>query len=395
MRVVQIDQPAAASSESQVMDKLHAFFVTLEYLNICEFSLADLEEWRHESRGLALLLTVDTLIRKKVHRVSSDQRKKFTAFSAALVEVLTNHKQLWNDARSSAELDKFKQALQIAPATPVTKKRQRSASGSPAKKSPKALKNQARRARQKEQLKEAKKLMASQGGKTSSPKKVTRDERVPAREWQSITSFKYQGPRHCPFYNCSLGCRFEVTSPRTSTFVWSAAKSTPGVATAELTSSSAAPLEQPPGSWEASAQRLDDDQRSCVSDRNRSLGCQSKWPEWDSVLFNLPDTLKQAPFFLELFAGTAGLTEAVFLQGVPVLPPVDITSSKLVTHPQDVVDLDFWIILMDIIALGVVFFFTVAHRVTRSLIQLGRMMWWPATIALISSAHGVGLFGCG
>ena len=34
LRVVMVDQPAAASSESQVMDKLHAFFITLEYLNI-------------------------------------------------------------------------------------------------------------------------------------------------------------------------------------------------------------------------------------------------------------------------------------------------------------------------------------------------------------------------
>ena len=73
LRVVMVDQPSAASSETQVIDKLHSFFVTLEYLNICEFSfaagplkyLAELEEWRHENRGLALLLTVDTLIRKK------------------------------------------------------------------------------------------------------------------------------------------------------------------------------------------------------------------------------------------------------------------------------------------------------------------------------------------
>ena len=39
LRVVMIDQPSAASSEAQVMDKLHAFFITLEYLNICEFSV--------------------------------------------------------------------------------------------------------------------------------------------------------------------------------------------------------------------------------------------------------------------------------------------------------------------------------------------------------------------
>ena len=61
LRVVAIDQPVAATSETQVMDKLHAFFVTLEYLNICDFSakagplryLSELEEWRHENRGLA------------------------------------------------------------------------------------------------------------------------------------------------------------------------------------------------------------------------------------------------------------------------------------------------------------------------------------------------------
>ena len=117
LKVVQVDQPTHAASESQVMDKLHAFFVALEYLNICEFSykagplqyLSDLEEWRHENRGLALLLAADTLIRK-VYRLNSDHKQAYQTFSSALLEVLRNHKQLWNDARSSAELDKFKQA---------------------------------------------------------------------------------------------------------------------------------------------------------------------------------------------------------------------------------------------------------------------------------------------
>ena len=132
----------------KLKDKLHAFFVALEYLNICEFTVAagplkylsELEEWRHENRGLALLLTVDTLIRKKVHRLNHDRRKEFSTFSKALVEVLTNHKQIWNDARSSAELDKFKQAGHQDPATPVrSAKRSRSLSDneeSPTKPSP-------------------------------------------------------------------------------------------------------------------------------------------------------------------------------------------------------------------------------------------------------------------
>ena len=212
LKVVAIDQPSPAASEQQVMDKLHAFFVTLEYLNICDFSIAagplqylsDLEEWRHENRGLALLLTVDSLIRKKVHRLSSDQRKKFTTYSSALLEVLNHHKQLWNDARSSAELDRFKQAHQAeAPKTPPMK-RQRSTSPPSGTKSAKARKNKARRERAKTLLKQAK----TQAMSSNQPRTAARDERVPAKERSKITSFKYSGPRRCPFYNCSLGCRF-------------------------------------------------------------------------------------------------------------------------------------------------------------------------------------------
>ena len=216
LRVVTVDQPVAASSENQVMDKLHAFFITLEYLNICEFTykagplkyLAELEEWRHENRGLALLLAADSLIRKKVHRVSSDQRKKFGTFSAALLEVLQNHKQLWNDARSSAELDKFKQASTASlPSTPV-KKRSRSPSGSVPKTSPKAKKNRARRARHKAQVQQAREVLKSNEKERPETQKSARDARVPSAEWQKISSFKYSGPKRCPFFNCSLGCRF-------------------------------------------------------------------------------------------------------------------------------------------------------------------------------------------
>ena len=217
IKVVSVDQPVQAASESQVIDKLHAFFVALEYLNICEFTtaagplkyLAELEEWRHENRGLALLLAVDSLIRRKVHRLNHDSRKTYPTFSAALLEVLSNHKQLWNDARSSAELDKFKQAgHQSQDLTPVrSTKRTRSEDEdvSPPRSSPKTKKNKARRERQKALVAKAK-LQLSPGSKED--KKKGKDERVPAKEWATITSFKYSGKRRCPFFNCSLGCRF-------------------------------------------------------------------------------------------------------------------------------------------------------------------------------------------
>ena len=218
LRVVTVDQPAVAASESQVMDKLHAFFVALEYLNICDFTaargplkyLSELEEWRHENKGLALLLAVDSLIRKKVHRLNHDQRKSFPTFSSALLEVLQNHKQLWNDARSSAELDKFKQAGQQAPSTPPrgSKRVLEELDDSPSKLSPKTRKNRARRERQKSVLARAKAALAEPKHARREASKVTKDARVPASEWAAITAFKYSGKRRCPFYNCSLGCRF-------------------------------------------------------------------------------------------------------------------------------------------------------------------------------------------
>ena len=215
IKVVAVDQPVQAASEAQVLDKLHAFFVALEYLNICEFTVAagplkylsELEEWRHENRGLALLLTVDTLIRKKVHRSNHDRRKDFSTFSKALVEVLTNHKQIWNDARSSAELDKFKQAGHQDPATPVrSAKRSRSLSDneeSPTKPSPKKNRNKARTERQKALLAKAKAALSS-----SPAKKPTRGGRIREKERKVITGFKYSGKRRRPFFNSSRGCGF-------------------------------------------------------------------------------------------------------------------------------------------------------------------------------------------
>ncbi|CAE7635401.1 TGFBRAP1, partial [Symbiodinium necroappetens] len=99
------------------MDRLHVFFVAHEYLKICNFLveagplkyLSELEEWRHKNKGLS-----------KVYKFSNDKWKDFPTFSSALKEVLQNHKQLENDARSTAELDKFKQTqIYVSPTAPA------------------------------------------------------------------------------------------------------------------------------------------------------------------------------------------------------------------------------------------------------------------------------------
>lgn len=99
------------------------------------------------------------------------------------------------------------------------------------------------------------------------------------------------------------------------------------------------------------------DAGQCAPDLPKAaLGSQSELPRWDDVLADLSVTARQGPYFLELFAGEAGLTEAVHLQGVPVLPPVDIVRSELVTEPRDLVDVVFWHQILQLISLGLVFF---------------------------------------
>ena len=143
---------------------------------------------------------LDSLIRKKVYRLNSDHRKTYSM----LLEVLTNHKQLWNDARSSAELDKFRQAGQnSAPTTPPRRSTKRDRSESVPELSGKAKKNKAQRERAKKTLQQAREHLSN--AKRDPPKK---DARVPSAEWAKLSSFKYSGKKRCMWYNCSLGCRF-------------------------------------------------------------------------------------------------------------------------------------------------------------------------------------------
>ena len=362
IRVVAVDQPVQAASESQVIDKLHAFFVALEYLNICEFTtgagplryLAELEEWRHENRGLALLLTVDTLIRRKTHRLNHDQRKSFPTFSSALLEVLTNHKQLWNDARSSAELDKFKQAGQQHPETPVrAPKRQLSDDDSPiVKPSSKAKRNKARRERHKVLLAKAKASSADNGSKPAGGK-AHKDARVPSAEWDKITSFKYNGKRRCPFYNCSMGCRFGDSCRHAHVCV-ECGKDHPWHG-----NHWARDLQPPPGVWLAprGSEPEPKGTNDHVEDPLVTVPTEDPpvWNSWQDVPKDPREVATFGRWFVEVFSGTARLTQTVRGK-VPCLPPIDITLCAAIPFAFDVVDLDQWEFFMQLIFFGCIFF---------------------------------------
>ena len=80
------------------------------------------------------------------------------------------------------------------------------------------------------------------------------------------------------------------------------------------------------------------------------------WSSWREVPRNAREVAQYGPFFVELFSGTARLTQCVRALGVPCLPPIDIMPSPFVSDPQDVVDLEFWEFFMELVWLGAVVF---------------------------------------
>ena len=123
LSISRADQPDPVTDVTTLFNRLHAFFMSLEYLNICAFSraegplkyLQELEQFRSECPGLPFLMAADRAIRKKIFRLLSQQRATYTAFSQALLEVLNNHKYFWNDARASGHDPPFYQGCRDRP----------------------------------------------------------------------------------------------------------------------------------------------------------------------------------------------------------------------------------------------------------------------------------------
>eukprot|EP00913_Durusdinium_trenchii_P004667 g4332.t1 len=114
LTVSKADEPEAVTDVHVLMNRIHAFFMALDYLNICSYSraagpldyLQQLEQFRIECPSLPFVMMADNLIRKKAFRLQAEQRDKYNSYEAALKEVLTNHKYLWNDARTKALLSR-------------------------------------------------------------------------------------------------------------------------------------------------------------------------------------------------------------------------------------------------------------------------------------------------
>ena len=86
------------------------------------------------------------------------------------------------------------------------------------------------------------------------------------------------------------------------------------------------------------------------------LPSSGPWTSWSLVPDDVNEIAAAGPWFLEVFSGTARLTEAMRQCGIPCLPPIDITICQSVPVAFDVVDSDRWEFVMQLIYAGAVVF---------------------------------------
>ena len=105
------------------------------------------------------------------------------------------------------------------------------------------------------------------------------------------------------------------------------------------------------------------------------------WLSWDQVPRDAHAVAQAGPWFVELYSGTARLTQSVRDLGIPCLPPIDVELSEMVPTAFDVVDHDLWSFFIQIAALGALFF---AHFGTpcNTFFSSSERGWGPPTFEI-------------
>lgn len=80
------------------------------------------------------------------------------------------------------------------------------------------------------------------------------------------------------------------------------------------------------------------------------------WLSWEDVPRNAHTVAQAGLWFVELYSGTARLTQSVQALGIPCLPPIDVELCAMVPSPFDVGDHDLWEFFTQIVVLGAIFF---------------------------------------
>ena len=86
VKLCKVDETSSSvATEEEVFQRLHAFFMAMEMLNICAFTATDgpvryineLQKFRKVNPGLSCLLRADKLIRQMVAELNTDDRDNF------------------------------------------------------------------------------------------------------------------------------------------------------------------------------------------------------------------------------------------------------------------------------------------------------------------------------
>ena len=141
-----------------------------------------------------------------------EKKDQFSTFSSALLEVLTNQKYLWNEARSFNTVARIAQREDREDIPPRRAKDDTDGSPGSGKKSRAARRRQAQKVKvtmlKKEVSNYGKDTRTAGGGKGSTGKGAVVKITIPEREWKILMSFPKKSPEVCRFFNSSLNCKF-------------------------------------------------------------------------------------------------------------------------------------------------------------------------------------------
>lgn len=260
LQIAVIDEQAAISTDEDVMNRIAAFAIALEFTGVCVYRggdyvegqflggmvayLAEIKRHRTEfaqTTGMSPMwftIRADKKIRQMIERLCMNFRSKFPQFGDALIEVLTQHRYLWQDARNEVQHSTGPQR-QPGPAREPIADRQRSrtptpkerAKGAPGAPSPPGQGKRALRKAKAEARADSKLGPSSPGssgagggaggsngvGSGSSPQPHPAPggagrQMAPQKMWQALLKLnKTSKFKACEFWNLPCDCKFGPT----------------------------------------------------------------------------------------------------------------------------------------------------------------------------------------
>jgi hypothetical protein len=249
LKLAKVMQHADVISHEDVMNRIMAFQIGLEYTGRCPYRtnaytqggatgglLAYLIMQFRETTGhdpMWFTLIVERKIRGMIAKLCFDRYSKYNTYGSAMEEVLANRMFLWSDARSefqrgdqgrrrdrtpdrgaSADEDKFAGNANLDDPPSADRKERNKA---------RAEKKKANVKRQKEELKQLRLdqgAAAGRGQQQLPPRPVNgrptiqraagaQKEMAPKEVWDAVKALKKTFKKRCEFWNTQAGCRFD------------------------------------------------------------------------------------------------------------------------------------------------------------------------------------------